>query len=187
LRNALALAVHPRTGLVLMADNGIDLPDAGVPPEELNVVVKGGHYGWPYCSGAGFRTPDVKGVPRCSRFKAPAVSIPAHAAPLGLLNYQGAMFPDLRGRWLVALHGYRSTGHRIVAYTAARGGQPRAGTPSPVLGGWDKVSGKRPQGAPVGMGVAADGSLWVVEDRNRTIVVLCAEAAGRRPKTGVCR
>ncbi len=38
---------------------------------------------------------------------------------------------------------------------------------------WDPVKGVRPKGAPVGMTVAADGSIWIVEDReNRTIVRL---------------
>ena len=33
----------------------------------------------------------------------------------------------------------------------------------------------RPQGAPVGMTVASDGALWLVEDKNQSIIRLDAE------------
>ncbi len=174
LRNSVALAVHPRSGLVLQAENGLDLREDSVPPEELNVITAGGHYGWPYCTGRAFRTPGSKGGKPCSAYRAPAVTMPAHAAPLGLLNYQGAMFPQWRNRWLVSWHGYRQDRQRIVSYAARRDGRPIAprGEPELIVGGWEAEPGVRPRGAPVGMAVAADGSLWIAEDKNRTILVV---------------
>ena len=35
----------------------------------------------------------------------------------------------------------------------------------------------RPQGAPVGMTVASDGAIWLVEDKNQTIMRIDAEPA----------
>ena len=35
---------------------------------------------------------------------------------------------------------------------------------------WHKVNGVRPQGAPVGMTVASDGAIWLVEDKNQTVI-----------------
>ena len=35
---------------------------------------------------------------------------------------------------------------------------------------WHKVNGARPQGAPVGMTVASDGAIWLVEDKNATVI-----------------
>ncbi len=35
---------------------------------------------------------------------------------------------------------------------------------------WHKVNGVRPQGAPVGMTVASDGAIWLVEDKNATVI-----------------
>ena len=51
LRNAYDLAFHPLTNALFATDNGRD--DLGVnnPPEELNHIIPGGHYGWPGCWG----------------------------------------------------------------------------------------------------------------------------------------
>ena len=39
-----------------------------------------------------------------------------------------------------------------------------------LIADWHSVNGARPQGAPVGMTVAADGAIWLVEDKNQTII-----------------
>jgi hypothetical protein len=39
-----------------------------------------------------------------------------------------------------------------------------------LISGWHRVNGARPQGAPVGMTVAADGAIWLVEDKNQTVI-----------------
>ena len=53
LRNSMALAMHsrfPDEGFAfLQGENARDLPDADKPNEELNVLERGKHYGWPYC------------------------------------------------------------------------------------------------------------------------------------------
>src|SRR5262249_30806121 len=41
---------------------------------------------------------------------------------------------------------------------------------SELISEWHKVNGVRPQGAPVGMTVAADGAIWLVEDKNVTVI-----------------
>jgi hypothetical protein len=49
-----------------------------------------------------------------------------------------------------------------------------------VIAGW-QVSGTTPRGAPVGMTVARDGTLWVVDDKNGTVLRLSADPyAGHR-------
>ena len=50
--------------------------------------------------------------------------LPPHGAPLSMLYYDGAMFPQLRGKLLIALHGYRPAGARIAAFTVDRRGIP---------------------------------------------------------------
>ena len=52
LRNVYQLAFHPEDGTLWAADNGRD--DHGYEvPEELNLIVEGGVYGWPHCWGTG--------------------------------------------------------------------------------------------------------------------------------------
>ena len=175
LRNSLAL-VRTRAGTVLQAENSIDVPDSAWPPEELNVIEAGAHYGWPYCMGAGQPAPAWKARKvSCAPFRRPARLAPAHGAPLDLVEYRGAMFPELTGRLLVSLHGYRPTGSRILAYALDEAGRPTAAAPIDLTPGWRAVKGRRPSGAPVGLSVAADGAIWVADDRNGAILRLARD------------
>jgi glucose/arabinose dehydrogenase len=170
LRNSLALT-RTRAGSILQAENSIDLADPAWPPEELNVLKAGAHYGWPYCMGANQPAPAWKARKiSCAPFRQPALLLPAHGAPLDLIEYRGAMFPELAGRLIVSLHGYRPTGSRLLAYELDAAGLPKASKPLDLTPGWRAVRGRRPAGAPVGVAVAADGAIWVADDRNGTIL-----------------
>jgi glucose/arabinose dehydrogenase len=212
LRNSMALAVHPRSGVLLQGENARDIADAKVPNEEINVLEQGGHYGWPYCHD--LATPGAEYVTflktagpyrdlcnNAALYRRPHSVMPPHGAPLGMLYYAGDKFPALNDKLIVSLHGYRPSAGRVIVYdTDARGlpqvaappvrynvscaasevfaesGKPVAAAPYlELVSGWHRVAGVRPQGAPVGMTVASDGALWLVEDKNRTIIRLDAE------------
>jgi hypothetical protein len=105
------------------------------------------------------------------------------------------------GKLIVALHGYRPTGSRVLVYDVDARGLPTMSVPpvrynvscaasevfaengkpipaapyTELVSGWHRVNGMRPQGAPVGMTVAADGALWLVEDKNQTIIRIDSE------------
>ena len=126
----------------------------------------------------------------------PVRLLPPHGAPLSMLYYDGAMFPDLRGKLLVALHGYRPAGARIAAFTVDGQGVPvltpnahydayagpngdqtvslpypgPASEPLLLTPGWNNVDGSHPKGSPVGLAVADDGAIWVAENNNGTIL-----------------
>ncbi len=131
-------------------------------------------------------------------YKQPYSLLPPHGAPLGMLYYHGSKFPELEGKLLVGLHGYRPTGSRVLIYDVDDRGFPKI-SPPPVrykvscgaeptrafqtdageiraapyeelIAGWHRVNGARPQGAPVGMTVAADGAIWLVEDKSQTVI-----------------
>ena len=176
LRNSLAL-VRTRAGTLLQAENSIDVPQANWPPEELNVIEQGAHYGWPYCMGQNETAPAWRAQKvACAPYRRPALNLPPHGAPLDLLEYRGEMFPELSGRLLVTLHGYRPTGSRVLAIALDDKGLPKAGQkPRDLTPGWGAVKGKRPAGAPVGLAVAADGAIWVADDRNGAILRLAKD------------
>jgi glucose/arabinose dehydrogenase len=183
LRNSVALAVLPdglARGAVLQAENSIDYQDIGQPAEELNVLQAGKHYGWPYCVAD--RQP-ARGYEQrydCARSAAPLMLLPAHAAPLQLLP--GPAGSPFAGQVLAAWHGYKPAGHRVVGHALdAKTGLP-AGAPKEWLAGWDARPGVRPRGTPTGLAVDRQGRLLVVEDFNRTVLMLLpaagASAAG---------
>lgn len=47
---------------------------------------------------------------------------------------------------------------------------------SEIISGWGPIKGIRPKGAPTGFTVANDGSVWIVEDKNKTVVRLARSA-----------
>jgi glucose/arabinose dehydrogenase len=219
LRNSMALAVHPRfpdEGFAfLQGENARDLPDAMKPNEELNVIEKGRHYGWPYCYDLTTPSPEYAAFlqqptpyqhlcTNAASYRRPHSLMPPHASPLAMLYYQGEKFPELRGKLIVGLHGYRPTGSRVVFYDVDANGIPtlspapvtfgvscadrrafrteqegevRAAAPNELISGWHKVTGIRPRGAPVGMTVASDGAIWLVEDKNKSIVRIDVDPA----------
>ena len=158
--------------------------------------------GWPYCFDVASRSPVWRtGTDfACNGpdHAPPALLLPPHSAPLGMAIYDGAMFPQLKGRLLISLHGYRPTGGRIVAFELDRDGLPKA-TPGARYPAWDaagkvvwkpypgpgaepliltpgwNVTARRPMGAPVGLTIAADGAIWVADDRNGTIIRIAAD------------
>ena len=192
LRNSIALVRHP-SGTILQGENSVDLTTPDHPYDEINVLRQGGHYGWPYCVDLATPLPGWSaGQARCGQRDRPVALLPPHAAPLDLIYYDGAMFPELRGRLLMSWHGYRRAGGRIVAGETDGEGRPLTdiggryaiyprgalsyptGAPSlrgkVLTPGWDTVAGRQPRGAPVVLAVAADGSIWVTDDRNRAIL-----------------
>lgn len=204
LRNSMALSSHP-SGVLLQAENSVDLPGAEQPFEEINVLEEGGFYGWPYCydnDQVSHLWPTHGGKICADRreHRRPWVLMPAHAAPLDMRYYHGDMFSELKNSLLVAWHGYRDTGHRLVSYAVDGFGLPkrskqayyyiddnhpgrnppftrRAYPPADnvaqaheVIGQMNAVSGVRPMGRPVGITVADDGAIWMVDDVNQAVL-----------------
>ncbi len=145
-------------------------------------------------------------------YRPPHVLLPPHGAPLGLTYYHGEMFEELEGQLLVPLHGYRPAGHRVLAlevdpnglpirhegatyledptgagvsveqeYPSAAG-QLYASQATYLVDAWFEVPDLRPKGAPVAPYVAADGTVWIADDKNRSILVM-GRATGALPAT----
>ena len=177
LRNSMAMAVlaNGKLAVAVNARDGINhadpaLSDAALPHEPLVVLQPGGDYGWPYCYDQRVPSPEYPGFD-CASKLAPDLLLPAHAAPLGMLLYRGDKLPGLAGKLVIGYHGYRQTGHRIVAVALDKDQRP-AGTPTELVTDWDQRDGSHPQGAPVGLVEMADGSVLVTDDHNGTLMRL---------------
>lgn len=127
LRNSMALAVHP-SGTILQAENSVDLRSADEPYEELNVIVPGAFYGWPYCVNRQSGLIPMESACKRDDYQQPWTLLPPHVAPLDALYYEGTRLASLRGRLLMSWHGYRVVGHRIVAYEVDAEGKPIRGS-----------------------------------------------------------
>ena len=173
LRNSVALAFVPGPNVLLQGENSIDYSDEREPPEELNLLQFGKHYGWPYCVGDRKPARGYEGRHDCARSQPPAMLWPAHAAPLQMIVPSAGPYAK---QLLVAWHGYRAGGHRVVAYTLDAKGLP-TGAPRELIAGWTAQKGVRPLGAPTGIAVDSEGRLLVVEDRNKTVLMLVSPSS----------
>ncbi len=165
LRNSVGIAFDPATGDLWGTDNGRDWLGDNLPPDELNRIVRGGDYGWPYCYGDRVPDPDYGSKARCEKTIPPEVSIQAHSAPLGIAFGRGLKFPSEYGNALfVAYHGSwnRSvpTGYKLVAIPF-KNGRP-AGPPVDFVTGF--LAGGNKWGRPVDPMVGRDGALYLTDD-----------------------
>lgn len=173
LRNSLALAVLP-DGTLLQGENNIDYPQPDQPPEELNRLRRGLNYGWPYCVGNRTAARGYEKRHDCARSEPPLQLWPAHAAPLAMLaGPRGGPWAD---RLLVAWHGPRAGGAQVVTIALDKTGGRPSGPPQALLHGWEAKPGVRPNGKPAGLAIDRQGRLLVVDDLNRSVLLLLPDA-----------
>ncbi len=174
LRNAVGLAVNPKTDTVWATVNGRDWLGDDLPPDVIVDLGKnGGDFGWPYCYGG--RVPDPNftkpGDNRCQSVIPPKVQMQAHSAPLGLAFYEGSEFPaEYRNNLFVAFHGSwnRSvpTGYKVVRVKLDDTGQPQ-GSVEDFITGWlapGETKKGRWMGRPVGIVFGGDGAMYLSDD-----------------------
>mgnify|MGYP001587956624 CR=1 FL=1 len=162
LRNAVGFLWRPGTGELWATDNGRDMLGDDIPPDEVNIVAQGRHYGWPYCYGDRVADPAFDRAEFCEGTEPPLVKLQAHSAPLGLRFYTGIKFPEeYRGDLFVALHG--SWNRRVpTGYKVVRVRLSDPPTVEDFATGW--LVGERAWGRPVDILVGKDGALYVSDD-----------------------
>jgi glucose/arabinose dehydrogenase len=165
LRNTVGLAFHPVTGLLYGTENGRDHLGDDLPPDELNLIELGGHYGWPYCWGDKIPDTTYKKKRFCKITSPPAIKFQAHSAPLGLAfgtsksfppKYQGGLFVAFHGSWNRSV----PTGYKVV-YVPFRNNRPM-GFSVDFVSGWLK-NGKK-WGRPVDVVFGPDGAMYISDD-----------------------
>jgi glucose/arabinose dehydrogenase len=174
LRNAVGLAINPKTDTVWATVNGRDNLGDDVPPEIIVDLGKsGGDFGWPYCYGDHVPDPNFTkpGDNRCQSVIGPKVQMQAHSAPLGLAFYEGSQFPaEYQNNIFVAFHGSwnRSipTGYKVVRVKLDDKGQPVGGAQD-FITGWlapGETRKGRWMGRPVGVVFGSDGAMYISDD-----------------------
>ena len=172
IRNCVSLPINPADGAVWCTTNERDGLGDNLPPDYATSVRAGAFYGWPWYYIGDHpdpRHPNARNE-LAGRITVPDVLIQPHSAPLQGTFYEGAMFPDLRGSLLVALHGSWNratrTGGKIIR-VVLKDGKP-TGEYQDFLTGFI-VSNTEVWGRPVGIAVDRHGAILVGEDGNNTI------------------
>lgn len=172
LRNVVGMAVYPGTDELWGTVNERDKLGGGLPPDYLTSIRRGDFFGWPYAYVGphpdpryGGKRPDL-----VARARAPDLLFEPHSAPLGVVFYDGAQFPDeYRGDAFVAFHASgpygKPDGYKVVRVKFANR--------MPVGGYEDFVTGfmladtnpPRIWGTPAGLAIAKDGSLLIADEQ----------------------
>jgi glucose/arabinose dehydrogenase len=178
LRNTIGFDWHPQTHAMFGMDHGVDWRGDDRPREELNELVAGAHYGWPYCienksPDPYYResTPGTTKEKFCSTSIAPVLLTTAHSAPIEFRFYAAAMFPpDYKGDAFVAMHGSwnrrPASGYKVLRVKVENGKPARF---EDFITGFLNPAGDSVFGRPAGLAVQNDGSLLVSDDMNGVI------------------
>jgi glucose/arabinose dehydrogenase len=108
IRNAVGIAVHPRSGELWASVNERDRLGDDLVPDYITHVEENGFYGWPYFYIGAHQDPRHTGKHPELRDKVlvPDVLLQPHDASLQMLFYDGTQFPEtFRGDVFAAEHG----------------------------------------------------------------------------------
>jgi glucose/arabinose dehydrogenase len=169
LRNAIGFDWDPQTGRLWVGDTAQDGSGATFPPDEINLVEAGKHYGYPFYVGRNLtnEVPELKDArPTVTAEHAvpPAYALPAHVTPIDLRFYTGTQFPPrYHNALFLSLHGSTTipekVGYKVVRIVMKDG---RPAELEDFVTGWLKegvVSGR-----PAGLVTGADGALYISDD-----------------------
>ena len=194
MRNSVSLTVNPRDNTLWATMHGRDqLNDWGFsddysaenPGEQVNHILKGADFGWPYCYystaekklvNAPEYGGDGKNVSRCASRTQPVYVFPGHWAPNDMMFYTGAQFPaKYKDGAFIAFHGSWNRapkpqqGFRVV-FLPMKGGT--AGPYEDFATDFSDAGGPGKDGRlhrPTGLAQGTDGSLYVSDDMGGTI------------------
>jgi glucose/arabinose dehydrogenase len=169
LRNSVFMALHPLSMHVWATEMGRDYLGDDLPPDEINLILEGRDYGWPYCYGKRVHDNqfDPTGAHRefCGETIPSFIDIPAHSAPLGLAFFPGAWPREFRYNLLVAYHGSWNrtvpTGYKVVRYKLDGAGNPLDA--EDFITGWLTPAGAL--GRPVDILITDDGVIFISDDK----------------------
>lgn len=176
LRNAIGLAWNPATGDLWTAVNERDGLGDELVPDYVTSVKEGGFYGFPFSYIGQNEEPRRKGEnpELVKQTIIPDVLVASHSAALGIVFYDGKMFPkEFKGDAFVAFHGSwnreKLTGYKVIRIKF-KNGKLVDNSYEDFVSGWlpDETSNEV-WGRPVGLLVLPDGSLLICDDGGKKI------------------
>ena len=168
IRNSVGLDFNPKDKTLWFTDNQVDGMGDDIPPGEINRATKPGQdFGFPWYGGGHTRTAEYKDQTPPADVVFPQVEEAAHAADLGMMFYNGPMFPkEYKGAIFSAQHGSWNrtvpVGARVMVTMVKEDGTA-AGPSTPFAEGWLNADGEY-DGRPVDVEQMRDGSLLVSDD-----------------------
>jgi glucose/arabinose dehydrogenase len=187
IRNAVGLAIEPKTGELWGSVNERDGLGDDLPPDYITRIRENGFYGWPWYYIGNHQDPRHKGKhpELAGKIIVPDVLLQAHSASLCMTFYTAQQFPAQYQGWAFAAeHGSwnraRRTGYKVIC-VPVHDGKP-TGEYDDFLTGF-VVDSNSVWGRPVGVTVDKQGSLLVTDDGGNCIWrVRYMAAAGAAPQ-----
>jgi glucose/arabinose dehydrogenase/mono/diheme cytochrome c family protein len=168
------IAIDPENGDLWCSVNERDALGDNLVPDYITHVREGGFYGWPWWYIGEHQDPRHEGKRPELKDKAivPDVLLQAHNASLELAFYEGKQFPEeYRGDIFASQHGSWNkaarTGYEVIRVPRHQTGKA-SGEYEDFVTGFVLPDGNV-WGRPVGITVAADGSLLVTDDGSNSI------------------
>lgn len=188
LRNTIGFGFAPGSGALFGMDHGIDWLGDNEQHEELNQIVEGAKYGWPYIYADGRYNPQddppggISMAEWAARSANPLGLYTPHAAPMQMAFYTGTRFPQqYRGDAFVAMRGSwnrrEPSGYEVVRIRF-QNGRPVGMEPF-VTGFLVREGGRWVSLARLaGLAQTPDGALLLSDDKNGIIYRIAYTGAG---------
>ena len=170
IRNTVGFDWRPGTDELYGVDNGTNGMGAEFPPEEVNLIVKDGFYGWPFFNGRNVANPEFADEAETNKLRPiePVHLVEAHSSLLSIRFLRHARDKGLVNSALVARHGSWDRRKRVgFDIVSLHWGEDGAITTKPFLTGFElegNVSGR-----PVDIVEAEDGTLYLSDDYSGVI------------------
>lgn len=186
LRNTIGFDFHPQTGELWGVDNGGDGKGNRWPPEEVNRIVKGGNYGFPFAYGKKEVDQTREDPPgdikeEWTKTTQPSIlELKAHSAPIGFtfINNVTGMPADYVGDGLICWHGSwnrsKPVGFKVQRIHFENGMATHA---TDFLTGFLKpgflfFKRKARFGRPAGVTITPEGVIYISDDANGVIYAI---------------